>query len=213
MIAGLSGLGGLSVAVPTAGALAQARRRIGVAPLRVLFELLRGPAAGLSVKGARWRGRLVCAIDGTILGCPDTPANLAIYHRGGSGNGGTGYPLVPVLALVACGTRTIIDAVFGTDRVGETRYAHRVTTRDDRAGRPQLRRTQCCLMSVMSGIWTRICCWRCCLTRALAAPGPAAFGHLGHGGHGPAHRVARRKPVLQVEARMLWPAAALGAWW
>jgi len=121
MIAGLSGL---SVAVPTAGALAQARRRIGVAPLRALFELLRGPAAGVSVKGARWRGQLVCAIDGTILGCPDTPANLAIYHRGGSGNGGTGYPLVRVLALVACGTRTIIDAVFGTDRVGETRYAH-----------------------------------------------------------------------------------------
>jgi len=124
MIAGLGGRGGLSVAVPTAGALAQARRRIGVAPLRALFELLRGPAAGLSVKGVRWRGRLVCAIDGTILGCPDTPANLAIYHRGGGGNGGTGYPLVRVLALVACGTRTIIDAVFGTDRIGETRYGY-----------------------------------------------------------------------------------------
>ena len=45
MIAGLGGSGGLSVAVPTAGALAQARRRIGVAPLRALFDLLRGPAA------------------------------------------------------------------------------------------------------------------------------------------------------------------------
>src|SRR5829696_5038158 len=43
MIAGLGGSGGLSVAVPTAGALAQARRRIGVAPLRALFDLLRGP--------------------------------------------------------------------------------------------------------------------------------------------------------------------------
>jgi hypothetical protein len=32
--------------------------------------------------------------------------------------------LVRVLALVACGTRTIIDATFGTDRIGETRYAH-----------------------------------------------------------------------------------------
>jgi hypothetical protein len=124
MITGLGGHGGLSVAVPTAGALAQARRRIGVAPLRGLFDLLRGPAAGLSVKGVRWRGRLVTAIDGTILGCPDTPANLAIYRRGGGYQGGTGYPLVRVLALVACGTRTLIDATFGTDRVGETRYAH-----------------------------------------------------------------------------------------
>jgi hypothetical protein len=124
MIAGLGGSGGLSVAVPTAGALAQARRRIGVAPLRALFDLLRGPAAGVSVRGVRWRGLLVTAIDGTILGCPDTPANLAVYHRGGGYQGGTGYPLVRVLALVACGTRTIIDAVFGTDRIGETTYAH-----------------------------------------------------------------------------------------
>jgi hypothetical protein len=81
-------------------------------------------AAGVSVNGVRWRGRLVCAVDGTILGCPDAPANLTVYQRGGSYNGGTGYPLARVLALVACGTRTIIDATFGTDRVGETSYAH-----------------------------------------------------------------------------------------
>ncbi|MGH8920658.1 MAG: IS4 family transposase [Actinomycetes bacterium] len=120
----IAGLDGLSVAAPTAGALAQARRRVGVAPLRALFELLRGPAAGLSMRGVSWRGRLVCAIDGTILGCPDTGANLAVYQRGGGYQGGTGYPLARVLALVACGTRTIIDATFGTDRVGETSYAH-----------------------------------------------------------------------------------------
>lgn len=120
----IAGLDGLDVADPTAGALAQARRRIGVAPLRVLFDLLRGPAAGVSVKGVRWRGRLVTAIDGTILGCPDTPANLRVYQRGGGNQGPTGYPLARVLALVACGTRTIIDATFGTDRIGETRYAH-----------------------------------------------------------------------------------------
>jgi hypothetical protein len=120
----IAGLDGLDVAVPTAGALAQARRRIGVAPLRALFDLLRGPAAGVSVKGVRWRGRLVCAVDGTILGCPDTPANLRVFQRGGGYQGGTGYPLARVLALVACGTRTIIDATFGTDRVGETSYAH-----------------------------------------------------------------------------------------
>jgi hypothetical protein len=120
----ITGLGGLTVAVPTPGALAQARRRIGVAPLRALFDLLRGPAAGLASKGVLWRGRLVTAIDGTILGCPDTPANLQVYQRGGGYQGGTGYPLVRVLALVACDTRTIIDATFGTDRIGETTYAH-----------------------------------------------------------------------------------------
>jgi hypothetical protein len=32
--------------------------------------------------------------------------------------------MVRLLALLACGTRTVIDAVFGTDRTGEISYAH-----------------------------------------------------------------------------------------
>jgi hypothetical protein len=120
----VAGLDGLAVASPTAGALAQARRRIGAAPLRALFDLLRGPGAGLATKGVFWRGRLVTAIDGTMMCCPDTAANLRVFCRGGGHHGGTGYPMVRVLALVACGTRTIIDAVFGSTGVGETTYTH-----------------------------------------------------------------------------------------
>lgn len=119
-----AGLDGLGVACPTPSALAAARRRIGVAPLRALFDLLRGPAAGLSRTGVYWRGRLVTAVDGTMMCCPDSTANLTVYRRGGGYQGGTGYPMVRMLALVACGTRTIIDATFGTDRCGETSYAH-----------------------------------------------------------------------------------------
>lgn len=129
-----AGLDGLAVAVPSPSALAAARVRVGVAPLRALFDLLRGAetggvrvgAAGASRAGVFWRGRLVTAVDGTILCCSDTAANLTQFRKGGSGNGGTGYPMVRVLALVACGTRTIIDAVFGTDRTGELGYAHQL---------------------------------------------------------------------------------------
>ena len=118
----IAGLDGLAVATPTAGALAQARRRIGPAPLRALFDLLRGPAAGLATKGVYWRALLVTAIDGTVMCCPDTAANLQVYHRGGGLHGGTGYPMVRLLALVACGTRTVIDTTFGAGSVGETTY-------------------------------------------------------------------------------------------
>lgn len=118
----ISGLDGLPVATPTASALAQARRRIGVAPLRALFDLLRGPAAGPATKGVYWRGRLVTAIDGTMMCCPDTPANLRKFRRGGGHHGGTGYPMIRMLALVACGTRTVIDATFGSTSIGETSY-------------------------------------------------------------------------------------------
>ncbi len=119
-----AGLDGLRVARPTASALAQARCRIGVAPLRALFDLLRGSGAGPGTKGVYWRELLVTAIDGTMMCCPDTTANLRKYRRGGGHQGGTGYPMIRMLALVACGTRTIIDATFGTTGVGETTYTH-----------------------------------------------------------------------------------------
>ena len=70
-----------------------------------------------------WRGLLVCAIDGTILTVPDSPANLARFTKQAGNHGGTGYPQVRLLALVACGTRTLIDAVFGPTTSGETTYA------------------------------------------------------------------------------------------
>ncbi len=72
-----AGLAGLPVAAPTPGALAQARRRVGPRRCGGLFDLLRGPAAVPRDRGVWWRGLLVCAIDGTIMTVPDTPANLA----------------------------------------------------------------------------------------------------------------------------------------
>jgi hypothetical protein len=52
-----------TVATPTSSALAQARHRIGVKPLAALFTLLAGPAPA----SPRWRGLLLCAIDGTTM--------------------------------------------------------------------------------------------------------------------------------------------------
>jgi len=119
----IAGLDGLAVATPTAGALAQARRRIGPAPLKALFGLLAGSAAGPATKGVYWRGLLVTAIDGTMMCCPDSTANLRVFRRGGGHHGGTGYPMIRLLALVACGTRSVIDATFGSTSTGETSYA------------------------------------------------------------------------------------------
>jgi hypothetical protein len=118
-----AGLGGLPVAAPTASAMTQARRRLGPGPLRELFSLLRGP----SPHAARWKGMLVCAIDGTIMAVADSQANLAVYskQRGGPTGGGS-YPTLRLLALVSCGTRTVIDAVFGPASDGETTYAARL---------------------------------------------------------------------------------------
>lgn len=111
---------------PSASALAQARRRVGPAPLRWLFDLLRGPVALPGQPGAWWRGLLVCAIDGTILTVPDSEAVGTRYAKQAGNHGGTGYPQLRLLALVACGTRAVIDAVFGPTTSGETTYAPRL---------------------------------------------------------------------------------------
>lgn len=121
-----SGLEGLAVADPTGGALAQARRRVGAEPLHWLFDLLRGPAAGIGTAGVWWRGLLVCAIDGTTMAVPDSPANLAAFIKHRCNNGGSGYPALRLLVLVSCGTRTVLDAVFGPTTDGETTYAPRL---------------------------------------------------------------------------------------
>jgi Insertion element 4 transposase N-terminal/Transposase DDE domain len=108
------------LAAPTASAMTQARRRLGPAPLRELFFLLRGP----SPAETRWKGLLVVAVDGTIMTVADSEANLAVYskQRGGR-NGASGYPMLRLLVLVSCGTRTVIDAVFGPVSAGELSYA------------------------------------------------------------------------------------------
>lgn len=108
-----AGLGTLAVARPSDNALWQARARLGPAPLRWLFDLLRGPATAITGGAVRWHGLLACAIDGTTMTIPDSARNLAVYSKQAGSHGGSGYPLLRLVALVACGTRTIIDAVFG----------------------------------------------------------------------------------------------------
>ena len=119
----LDGAGGAKV---TGAALWQARTRLGPAPLRALFELLSGPAAAPRTGGSWWRGLLVCAIDGTTLDVPDTPGHRARLGKQDNQYATAGYPQIRLVALVACGTRAIIDAVFGPTADGETTYLPRL---------------------------------------------------------------------------------------
>lgn len=118
-----AGLGPLAPPRPCASALRQARQRLGAAPLREVFKLLAGPAPTRARSATGYAGLLVVAIDGTVLSVPDTAANLTAYARQRCPGGGGGYPQLRLLALVACGTRSVIGAVFGTATAGETTWA------------------------------------------------------------------------------------------
>ncbi len=122
----VAGLDGLAVASPSATGLWHARLRVSVAPMKALFDLLRGPASTARTTQARWRGLLVCAIDGTTLDVPDCPPNTGHLGRHSCQHGSAGYPQIRLVALVACGTRAIIDAVFGPRSQGETTQATRL---------------------------------------------------------------------------------------
>jgi hypothetical protein len=138
----VAGLDGLNASTPTVAGLTKARARVGIKPVRALFDLLRGPAGGLSA-AVYWRGLLVSAIDGTTMTVADSAANLTVFakQRGGA-TGGSSYPMLRLLAVVACGTRTVIDAVFGPisgTGTGETTYAARLLDRAEGGERGSLR--------------------------------------------------------------------------
>lgn len=111
---------------PSGSALTEAMRRVGPAPFRELFTLVSGPAITCARQAAQFAGRLVVAIDGTQVAVPDTAANRARWPkpRGGP-NGQPGYPMIRLVTIVAAGTRSVLEAVFGTDTLGELTYADR----------------------------------------------------------------------------------------
>jgi hypothetical protein len=128
-----AGLAGLPLKSPTGSALRQARQRLGPAPLRALFDLLRGPAA-TTARQTRWRGMLLTVLDGTFLVVADSSANTGRYTKHRCNNGtSSGYPQLRLSALLTCGTRSVIDAVFHPVSVGELDQA-RTLTRSLRPG-------------------------------------------------------------------------------
>ncbi|MFC9908283.1 IS4 family transposase [Streptomyces sp. NPDC127197] len=102
------------VADPSAAALRQARQRLGVKPLMLLFDRLRGPVGTAATPGVFWRGLRPVAWDGTCLEVADSPHNVAHFRRHAARTTRpAGYPQLRLTALVECGTRALIDAVFG----------------------------------------------------------------------------------------------------
>lgn len=121
-----AGLGNVPVARPYASSLARARRRLGSEPLAHLFSILAGPVADHRQSCAFYRGLHLVAVDGTTLSVPDEKAVTWRYPKHIGRVRAFGYPLVRMVALVECGTRALVGAVFGPDGVGELTYARRL---------------------------------------------------------------------------------------
>jgi len=110
--------------IPTASALCQARKRLGEAPARRLFQRAAVPLATPATIGA-WLGdwRLM-AVDGVVLDVPDTPANEEAFSRPGSRTGhGGAFPQARVVGLGEAGTHAVIAAGISGIHTGERELA------------------------------------------------------------------------------------------
>jgi hypothetical protein len=127
-----AGLEGLPLVRPAVSSLSRARRRIGAAPLRRLFEILAGPVAHRGQAGTFWRGLRTVAVDGTLLHTPDEPTITWRYPKRAGDHLEFGYPLLRLVVLVECGTRAVLAAAFGPESDGELAYAGRLLSVLDR---------------------------------------------------------------------------------
>lgn len=98
--------------VPTTSALTQARQRLGVDPVRVLFERTAVPVASKGTKGAWLGARRLMAIDGFLLDVPDTEENVEEFGKKGGEYKASAFPQALIMALAECGSHAIIGAAI-----------------------------------------------------------------------------------------------------
>jgi Insertion element 4 transposase N-terminal/Transposase DDE domain len=120
----IAGMRVLGLAAPSGKALRDLRRRIGIAPVKRLFEILAGPLGQPRTPGIMFGGYRTVSFDGCkSIKVPDTAKNRAWLGKQNASNGETGYPALALMTLVETGTRALLGAVFGRGSEGETGQA------------------------------------------------------------------------------------------
>jgi hypothetical protein len=108
--------------LPVSAAFTRARQRLGAAPLRFLFEAIRGPLAG---SGTFALGLRLVAWDAALIELRALPALAAEFGPAT----GCGAPQIRLMTLIECGTRAMLDATFGGARdTPELALARRLTS-------------------------------------------------------------------------------------
>lgn len=114
-------------AVPTSGALSQARQRLGAAVMRELFERVAVPCALRSTEGAWLNGWRLMSLDGFDIEVFDSKENAGRFGYAGKKKNDKGvFPKIPVVGLAECGTHAIVGAELGAQEETETVLATRL---------------------------------------------------------------------------------------
>lgn len=103
----------------TPEAVCHARARLGVEPVKAVFE---GMAAEIVVEPS-FRGLRVWGYDGVRFTVPDTKANEREFRRPAASRGRAAFPQLMGVALVETSTRQVRDVAFGSCRSSERALA------------------------------------------------------------------------------------------
>jgi IS4 transposase len=114
--------------VPSTAALSGARKRLGEAPLKALYERVAEPVAKPGTPGAWLRHWRVMAIDGVMIDMPDTGENRTEYGNTEPDDTVRPFPQIRVLGLAEVGTHAVVDIRMGNIYQGERVLAGQLTT-------------------------------------------------------------------------------------
>lgn len=108
------------------GAISRARARLGVEPLKQLYEETVQPIATPRTRGAWYRSWQLASVDGTTLDVADTPANAEAWGYPAASRGQSAFPQLRFVSLLESGTHVLFGAEYGPYSVGETTLAKKV---------------------------------------------------------------------------------------
>ena len=114
---------------PPRSSLCEARKRLGVEPVKYLHEHTVKPLATPETPGAFWRDLRWVSIDGSVYDVPDSAANAAAFSRASGSRGQGAFPQVRKASLVELGTHVELAIEIGGYQDGEQTLARKLWDR------------------------------------------------------------------------------------
>src|SRR3954451_22411586 len=109
---------------PRSSTFCEARKRLGVAPMRLVADQVIRLQGKPTTPGAFYRDMRTMALDGFVVDVPDTPANERAFGRPGSGRAPAAFPQARVLSLCETGSHVLWRSLIKPCARGEVTMAH-----------------------------------------------------------------------------------------
>jgi hypothetical protein len=112
--------------MPSSSALTQARARLGIAIMAVVYREVVHCLCNSQTPDAFYAGRRLVGVDGFVLNLPDSDQNRRTFGRPKNGTSFGAFPQARIIALCELGSHVFFSFLTKPIRCGETTMAQRV---------------------------------------------------------------------------------------